>query len=388
MVAGCRGEAPIPPGQAELTHLVDSLAPLVEHATGLKFRHLPRAVLISREQVRVYLEAKFRQEFPGHRARDLQDTYRLLTLLPDSTDLSKLLLGVLTEQVAGFYDPDSVAFFGVEGASPAVRTVTVAHELVHALQHNYVPLDSIMDQKGDADRLLAAQAILEGQATIAMFRMQPSIGDKVLDPQFWQAARDQLAVSQSAMPAFAAAPRVLREDLVFPYFSGAEFMRWWMTTHPDSVQPYGERMPRSSEQILLPSHYLSHDAPVAITFSGGPADSAESDVLGDFDTRVLLAEVRGQAVVSTVEALGWGGDRYIIYEPATGGPALVWVAVWDSPVARDGFLRMIRDPWLKRQRPGYRMTLESIEVDGHPGTRLVHAPVGWPGWGHLPVPKA
>ena len=43
----------------------------------------------------------------------------------------------------------------------------LAHELVHALQHQYIPLDSIMRQPGDNDRLAAAQAILEGQATLA-----------------------------------------------------------------------------------------------------------------------------------------------------------------------------------------------------------------------------
>lgn len=384
-LAACRGRPPATPGDAELRHLVDSLAPSVERATGLAFRKLPRARMISRAELRAYLEGKFRQEFPGNRLRDLQDVYRLLTLIPDSLDLGKLYLGVLTEQVAGFYDPDSAAFFGVEGAPPGFRVTTIAHELVHALQHNYVPLDSILAARGDADRLLAAQAVLEGQATLAMVRMQPGIGDRVLDPEFWSQARDQLAAAQQGMPAFAAAPRVVREDLVFPYIAGAEFIRWWVTTHPDSEPPYGARMPRSSEQILLPSHYVAHDEPVAVRFSGGPADSTYSDDIGDFETRIVLAELRHLPEVPTKVALGWGGDRYVLYEPASGGPALVWVAVWDSPAARDGFLRDARAPWTARARPGYRLTLDSLSVDGRPATRFVHAPVAWRGWAELPV---
>ncbi|MGH7533300.1 MAG: hypothetical protein ACREL4_08415 [Gemmatimonadales bacterium] len=384
LLAACRGRPPAPADAADLTRLMDSLRPSVERATGLKFTRLPRAVMISLAQLQVYLREKFRQEFPGDQMRDLRDALRLFTLLPDSTDLSKMYLAVLGEQVAGFYDPDSSAFFGVEGAPVSFRVATVSHEMVHALQHQYIPLDSILDQKTNADRLLAAQAILEGQATLAMMRMQPGIGDQVLQPSLWSTVRDQLAQNERSMPVFAGAPRVIREGLVFPYLAGAEFMRWWMTTHPDSVQPYGARMPTSTEQILLPSHYLSGDAPVPLDFSGGPADSSGSDVVGDEGVRILLAEVRGQSEVAAAVPLGWGGDRYIIYE-TVGGPALVWAAVWDTRVARDLFLQAIKQPWLERVRPGYRMTLEASTIDGRPATVFVHAPAGWAGWSRLPI---
>lgn len=387
LVAGCRGRPPAASDAGDLTRLMDSLRPSVERATGLRFRKLPRAVMISRAQLQVYLREKFQRDFPGDQMRDLRDALRLFTLLPDSTDLSKVYLDVLGEQVAGFYDPDSSAFFGVEGAPVSFRVATVSHELVHALQHQYIPLDSILDQKADADRLLAAQAILEGQATLAMMRMQPGIGDQVLQPSLWSTVRDQLAQNERSMPVFAGAPRVIREGLVFPYLAGAEFMRWWMTTHPDSIQPYGSRMPTSTEQILLPSHYLSGDRPIPLAFSGGPADSAGSDVVGDEGVRVLTAEVRGQSEVTPAVPLGWGGDRYVIYETA-GGPALVWAAVWDTQVARDRFLEAIKRPWLGRTRPGYRMSLEAKTIDGRPATVFVHAPAGWAGWEHLPVAHA
>ena len=39
------------------------------------------------------------------------------------------------------------------------------HELVHALQDQYVNLDSLEHLKGDDDRAAAAQAVIEGQAT-------------------------------------------------------------------------------------------------------------------------------------------------------------------------------------------------------------------------------
>jgi len=47
----------------------------------------------------------------------------------------------------------------------ALVEVTIAHELVHALQDQYVNLDSIQKQRDDNDRLTAAQSVMEGQAT-------------------------------------------------------------------------------------------------------------------------------------------------------------------------------------------------------------------------------
>ena len=69
--------------------------------------------------------------------------------------------------MAGFYDPDSATLFGVAGAEREELRLVLAHELVHALQDQYLPLDSILDATANNDRLTAAQAILEGQATLA-----------------------------------------------------------------------------------------------------------------------------------------------------------------------------------------------------------------------------
>jgi len=64
------------------------------------------------------------------------------------------------------------------------------------------------------------------------------------------------------MPELRAAPRLLQEGLVFPYFQGAEYMQWWMTHHPAGVEPYGTLLPRSSEEILVPAVARRLDRPV------------------------------------------------------------------------------------------------------------------------------
>ncbi len=76
--------------------------------------------------------------------RGLETTYRLFGLLPDTLQLRALLLDLYTEQVAGYYDPDSATLFAVADADPAQLRLVLAHEMIHALQGQYLPLDSIL----------------------------------------------------------------------------------------------------------------------------------------------------------------------------------------------------------------------------------------------------
>jgi hypothetical protein len=159
MAAGCRGEDPRAPqtrGDLALARLVDSLRAPVEQATGLRFTEPPRSAMRSREQVRAYLIAKLDEELPPERLRGLETAYRLFGLLPDTLQLRPLLLDLYTEQVAGFYDPDSATLFGVECADRTQLRLVLAHELIHALQGQHLPLDSILDARENNDRLTAA----------------------------------------------------------------------------------------------------------------------------------------------------------------------------------------------------------------------------------------
>ena len=385
LLVACRGEPRPTSADADLVRLVDSLTPSVERAVGLPFKRTPRARMISREQARAYLVGQLEKQLPGDRAAQLSESYKLFGLLPDTIDLRALFVNVLTEQVAGYYDPDSGAFFGVEGASPVVFRTTVAHELVHALQHDYLPLDSIMSLRDDADRLLAAQSVLEGQATLAMLRMQPQYGDAVLDESFWDQAREGTKQQQASMPQFAGAPRVIRETLLFPYLEGADYIRWWLTHEPRDQQPYGALMPRSSEQILDPERPRHGDVPLRVTFSD-TTGAVYGDVLGAAEMRVLLAEARQQDALVDAAILGWGGDRFVLFG-SSGGDALVWIAVFDSPVARDSFLAALRRGW-PHPRPGYRVAADPMEMNGRPGLRLTVAPNDWRRWSALPTATA
>jgi hypothetical protein len=386
LAAGCRGERPHPgsAGDTAFARLVDSLRPSVERAVGRPFRTPPRSAMRSRTAVRDYLVRKLHDDLPPARLAGLEGAYRLFGVLPDSLGLEPLLVELYTEQVAGYYDPDSAKLFGVEGTDPVQLKLVVAHELVHALQGQYLPLDSILRDLRSNDRLGAAQAVLEGQATLVSIDLMAPPG-ATRSPEFWEAYREQVSTQQSAMPVFARAPLVLRRSLLFPYLDGAEFVSWWKATQEPDSMPWGPRMPVSTEQVLHPDRYQRGDVPVELRFTSGP-EPAYEDLLGELEARVLEAELAGGSAESAV-AFGWGGDRYRLYRTPE-GPALVWFAVWDDPRSADRFASRITRPYLARARAGYRSSVDQVQLAGRRAVRLVTAPAGWEGWTTLPTVDA
>ena len=381
ILAACRGAPAQTAGNQELARLVDSLRVPVEQAAGMRYRKPPRSAMRSRDQVRAYLVSKLDEELTPARRRGLESGYRLFGLLPDTLALRALLLDIYTEQVAGYYDPDSATFFGVEGADRAQLRLVLAHEMVHALQGQYLPLDSILKATANNDRLTAAQAILEGQATLASLEVLAPGQAVSKDPMFWEMYRDQVQQQQTTMPVFARAPLLIRQSLIFPYLDGAEFMHWWETSrHADTV-PYGPRMPVSTEQILHPERYESGDVPVPLAFAE-PGGIYE-DALGENEIRVLIATLAGSDEVQTVVPIGWGGDRFRVYDTG-GGPALIWYVVWDDKRSRDRFLGGSGAALRRTARTGYKAALDTSAIAARPATRYVLAPARWERWNRLP----
>jgi len=383
-LAACRGEAPGGSGDA-VGRLVDSLRPVVERTVGLPFQAPPRYAVRSRAQVAAYLATKLNEELPPERLTAMHDVYRLLGQVPDSLDIRGLLTALYEEQVAGFFDPDSGTLFVYEGSDvrSAQFKFVLAHELVHALQYDYLALDSIMHQRRDSDRLAAAQAMLEGQATLASMKMMAPGQDLLSDDAIWETFREQLRTARGSMQVFAETPRVLQEGLIFPYLEGAEFVRWYERNGAGGGQPYGAAIPVSTEQVLHPQRYAARDMPVEVPLDTVGAAPGESDVMGEMGVAMLSADLAGAEVVSTTIPIGWAGDRYRLYQSPE-GPALVWLIAWDDQRAADRFLAGSGARLRALPRAGYRTMVDAMDVAGHPGTRVVIAPVAWAGWNSLP----
>ena len=321
-------------GSGPYAREVADAIPRIEQATGLKFRTPPRVEVRTREQVKDFLLKQFDEATPAAQLAGEEKAYKLLGLIPDTMNLRAFFLRVLSEQIVGYYDPKAKTLYVVDGADEQIVGITITHELVHALQDQYVNLDSIQKSGADNDRLAAAQALIEGEAQLEQVSIMLGGPDQIEArlPGAWDRVREEIRNRQGEMPVFATAPMVIQESLLFPYLSGAEFVRR-VKEKRGSVDLFRD-IPRSTEQILHPPTFLASppDEPVAVVLPAprGVTKTYEND-MGEFGTRLVVYAYLRDPETAQRAAAGWDGDRFMVVERGS-ERGFVWAIAWDSPV--------------------------------------------------------
>jgi hypothetical protein len=372
-VTACGGDAQqtspfVRASDPALAELASAILPDLARRSGLELKEPIRIEVRTREALEAYLRHKLDEQLPQDEAQRTVASYALLGLVPDTLDLRQVLLGLYSEQVAGFYDPDSTALFIMDDQPQSTLQGLLIHELVHAVQDQSVDLDALTSPELSNDRGTAAQAAIEGHATLVMLeylaeQMQGAPLDLGAVPDFGAQLRRNLQGLRTQYPALAGAPKVVQEALLFPYLEGAGFVQalWANGTTGDRAAPFGELLPRSTEQILTRD---MSDGPVALTLAVDGGRSVHEDDLGRLETGILLQARLGDA--GDALATGWGGDRYALIELPGGGRGLAWVTVWDDVPVRDRFVAALGE---EPEFPG-GATLTATEVAGHPGALL------------------
>jgi len=365
------GEPRVVSSDRELAELAAELLPDLARRSGLELRQPVRLERRSREQLIRYLEDKLDEELPPEEARATVDVYALLGLVPPDLDLRSVLLGLYTEQVAGFYEPDSTALFVMDDQPDAALQGLLVHELVHAIQDQNADLDAITSRETGNDRSTAAQAAIEGHATLVMLEhMTEQMAGMPIDlgdvPDFAAQMRPLLQQMRTQFPALAGAPRIIQEALLFPYLEGTSFVQaLWASNERERVAPFGPHLPESTEEVLARA---TGDDPVELELSV-PSSGADEprvirqDGLGRLEVGIFLEE-HGAA---SSAADGWEGDRYVLVELADGTRTLAWYALWENTAARSGFLTAMRTVL---PRLGSEASLDSVDVGGRPATFL------------------
>jgi hypothetical protein len=368
-----QADALVTSSDPELARVAAELLPDLAARAGLALTRPVRIERRTRQELERYLEFKLNEELSDSDAESITATYSLLGLVSSDLDLKAVLKGVYLEQVAGFYDPDSTMLFVIDDQPAAIQETLLVHELVHAIQDQTVDLDAITDSGLGNDQRVAAQAAIEGHATLIMFeflmeRLQRRSVDVTEIPSFTDQIRPALAASQGQSPAFLAAPRIIQESLLFPYIGGASFVEALWKTRGGRPAPFGEELPLSTEQILHPESFVaeSRDLPTAVHLEPvGGASPIYADALGEMEVRILLETHLGAA--GTDLSVGWDGDRYGLYAAPDGGHSLVWVSVWDDTESRDRFVAGLEPALVGLPGPS---SLRRTHIDGRPGAVL------------------
>ncbi|HET9712449.1 MAG TPA: hypothetical protein VFP64_11225, partial [Pyrinomonadaceae bacterium] len=269
-------------------------------------------------------------------------------LAPKEFEYRAFLIKLLTEQVAGYYDPKAQQFYLADWIELEGQKPVMAHELTHALQDQHFNLKRFEKwPKGESDSELAAHALIEGDATLAMtlyMYKNPLVALRAI-------AAQEIATEQ-----FKQAPRALRESLLFPYEEGSAWAtQLYRRGGWEMVSEAFSKLPQSTEQILHAEKYFAYEAPQKVTLPDfkavlGPNwKRIDSDVNGEWGFYLILDEFLNDATESQRAAAGWGGDRFAIYE--TGKPDEVFVAqltAWDTALEATEFFEAYAQRTTKR----------------------------------------
>ena len=318
---------------------------------GLELREPVPMEVKSPQEVRGHLHEILERDFAADELRDLSRVYAALGLLEPDRDLHAAILELYSAQVAGFYDLDTRRLYLVDPppvpTSPWLALVELvlrrdlagemllAHELTHALQHQWTGALARSADPGEDDRGLALRAVVEGDATLAGFAAVLGGLDRESAAGLAKALGGVPAELEALLPEI---PRLLRETLVFQYVEGSRFVaEAFRRGGWPGVDRLLRHPPLSTEQVLHPGRFfIRPDAPMRVSL-GGLEDRREDpewrlleeNTLGELGIRILL-EGALDAERAAVAAYGWDGDRFAAF--ARGEELqLFWMSVWDRP---------------------------------------------------------
>jgi hypothetical protein len=316
--------APLPPPateqSTEFLQAADEVLVEMSKLLSLPILSPLKKSLRSREEIRAYLLQKMKEDKDADKRYADQKSMEKFGLLPKDYPLEQTLVKVLTEQIAGLYDPDSKEFFIANWNTQADERMVMSHELTHALHDQHFHIDKWTDAaKPNDDAELARDAVVEGSALAAMLdyilRGKGSIRDLgELDPSMLMGDPD-------SSPELAKAPKVLQDELLFPYLAGTTFTQRVLKASngwPDFHKVY-ENPPASTQQIMHPDLYLQGVVPpkIALPETAGLITAEwkklDENNMGEFGLLEIFKQFLSKDR-STNLAAAWSADRYALFE--------------------------------------------------------------------------
>jgi len=328
--------------QAALTALAGPLYQELAGIKGMASPGPPPPILIkSREDTRRFIQKELDRRYPPAQLEAERKGLVAWGLIPADYDLRRLFVDLMEEQIAAYYDPVAKVMVVGDWLPPEQQQAALMHELVHALQDHQMSLEKfISPQTGQGDQILARQALIEGEAVaIMLVLLLKSQGADLSALPDLGAVRSMIAAGTLG-PVVAAAPKFLRDLLVFPYVDGLNFMYEFNKRQPWSAMPTLYRdPPRSTAQILDPEQRLGkRQDPISIGLPdlGVLAPGVKvltEDELGAFTLGAVLEAQLGEQA-ARLGARSWRGDRYRVWEDADGRLVIAYlVAMQDDATA-------------------------------------------------------
>jgi hypothetical protein len=286
-----------------------------ERNRGLDFKHPVEVDFLTSEQYseRTRTEVDVLSEEQKQALANAEGELRAFGLVAGDTSLLDASNDLQDSGTLAFYDTETKRIT-VRGTELTVDVrVTLAHELVHALQDQHFDINKTNDAFLTTGEGEAFRALVEGDAVRIenmyvdqLSEAERSEYDETRDQSFADVKTD-LAHVPSALQAFQAAP----------YELGPVLLALLESKGGNAAIDEAFRDPPSTQaQLLDPRAYFDHRDALAVEEPTRPADVSDTTDTGDLGalTWYLLLAQRIDPFEALSATDGWGGDAYIAYE--------------------------------------------------------------------------
>jgi hypothetical protein len=300
----------------------------VEHERGLHFKRPVKSKLLGRKAFLAQLHKG--QHAPKPKAVEkLTGTMSSLGLISPHTDIAKAFKTAYDSNTLGFYNFKTKRLF-VRGtrATPGVRAV-LSHELTHALTDQWFGLRRPKLNKSNQELGLGFTALTEGDAE----RTRMAYEAQELNAADRRIAEREESGSKSAPHV----PQIVLELIGFPYAIGPDFVRA-VVAHGGikALNAAYRHPPTSSEQLLNPAAYFSHDDPKHVATPSADGVRIDHGDLGLVGLLLMFEHGLDRATAQSA-VIGWGGDQYTTWRVSNNHWCLRDSVVMDSTQATINF---------------------------------------------------
>ena len=311
---------PATKNNAEFMAAADEVLQQMSEITGWKLKSPLKKSIRSREEIHAYVLRQMDDEKDAKERYASTRSAEAFGLIPKGFNLETFLVDLLTEQVAGLYDPKAHEFYNADRIEPDEQRMVMSHVLTHALEDQQFQIeDWVKAARPNDDAEMAREAVLEGSAMAAMLDyMLQEKGLKLrdlpdIDPSVFVGDLTQTPLMQKAPP-------FIKDSLLFPYFSGLTFSMMilksdgWHGFYSVFAKP-----PANTQQIMHPELYRSNTQPKPLQL--GLPDNfldanwvlLERNVMGEFGWEEVLKQFLQDDRAKRLAA-AWDGDVYATYE--------------------------------------------------------------------------
>jgi hypothetical protein len=308
------------PSAADFSAAADEVLAQMSQITGLRLRSPLKKSLRSREEIRAHVIQEMKEDKNAAERYAGARSAEAFGLLPKGFDLDSFMIDLLTEQIAGLYDPKAHEFYVADWIPIDDQRMVMAHELTHALEDQHFQIEAwVKAARPNDDGELARDSVLEGSAMAAMveYLLQGS-GRSLQDLPDIDPA--MLIGDMAETPLLKKAPPFLRDALIFPYLDGLTFSAAVLKpTGWEGLPAIFTKPPVSTQQILHPALYSSGKVPPPISLPsmekalGADWTKLEENAMGEFGWKEVLQQFLGEPRAKPLSA-AWDGDRYAVYE--------------------------------------------------------------------------